>query len=292
VVRYGEFAQGGLGIEPPPPKPDPATLREAILAEVRAALAAAPEPLRPAFVAQQVIRKLGRGVPDSDWAGAGSFSALLDGAEGLAQRRDASGGWLWDPRRHAAPGAEPPETSDIRLARMAALVKWLLAQLGNIPVLSPARLGFVCDALAERLPLPDPSANELRQAISEAARAAGHEVGTGAVNAVMHRVGLAGFDWTAPPGEDAPRRLRLALLENIRHQLAKHRLSLTDGEAALLLEWAGLAAAPEAAAVAPEPEPEPAFPPPAPEPEPAEAWPALAEAAPEPAPEWPAPPER
>lgn len=184
VVRYGEFAQGALGIGPPPPPPvpDPAELREAVLAEVGAPPAAAPED---------------------------------------------------------------------RLTRMAALVKWLLAQLGNIPLLSPVRLAFVLDALAARLPLPDATATELRQAISDAARLAGHEVTPGAVNAVMHRVGLAGFDWTAPPGEDAPRRLRQALLDNIGHQLAKQRLTLTEAETGLLRDRVGLAA-PE-----PEPEPEP-----------------------------------
>jgi hypothetical protein len=242
VIGYDEFALGALGL----PAPVPAPPREAILAEIRAILAASAEPLRPAYVAQAVIRRLGRAVVESDWAGAGGFQALVEAAR--APDLAIAEGWLFDPARHAIPRLEP------RLHQMAALVKRLLSQLGNIPVLNPERLGFALDQLVARLPIADPSATELRHGIAEAARAEGQEVAPGAVNAIMHRAGLAGFDWAAPPDAGSARRLREAFLANIRHQLAQQGLTLGEEEAGLLAEWAGLAVE----AAAPEPEPEPA----------------------------------
>jgi hypothetical protein len=143
---------------------------------------------------------------------------------------------------------------------MAALVRRLLGVLGNIPMLGPDRLDFLLEQLAARLPLADPTAQEIRNGISDAARAAGLEISPGAVNAVMHRVGLAGFDWQAAPQAGTSRWLRAALLDNIRQQMQQQRVELGEEEAALLAEWVGLAA--EDADPAPEPPVVAAFGPP------------------------------
>ena len=264
VVGYEAFAQGALGLAAAPPR---APLRDAILAEVRALVAAAADPLPQAWVAQQVIKRLGREVLESDWAGAGGFRALLMEAApqpGLALDR-SGGGWLLDPARHSpAPGAEPAGPAQ-RLVRMAALVRRLLGLLGNIPMLGPDRLDFLLEQLAAHLPLQDATAQEIRTGISEAARAEGLDISAGAVNAVMHRIGLAGFEWQAPPGPATPRLLRAALLDNIHQQMQQQRLDLPAEDTALLAEWVGLGAeAPAPEPLAPEPPtPEPpAFAPP------------------------------
>ncbi len=252
VIRYDEFAGGALGLaRAAEHAPDLAGLRGAILAEVQALVAAASEPLAQAWVAQQVIKRLGRDVVDSDWAGAGGFRALLDQAAlpGVALDRTPPG-WLLDPARHLPAAAEVP-APDPRLVRMAALVRRLLGLLGNIPMLGPDRLDFLMEQLAARLPIDDPTAQELRTGISEAARAAGFDIAPGAVNAVMHRVGLAGFDWAALPVAASPQRLRAALLDNIRQQMQQQRIELGVEDAALLAEWVGLM--PAGAAATPEP---------------------------------------
>jgi hypothetical protein len=124
---------------------------------------------------------------------------------------------------------------------MAGLVRRLLGVLGNIPMLGPDRLDFLLEQLAAHLPVADASAQEIRNGISEAARAAGLEVSPGAVNAVMHRIGLAGFDWQAPPEAGTTWRLRQALLDNIHQQMQQQRLELAAEDGALLAEWVGLA---------------------------------------------------
>jgi hypothetical protein len=257
VVRYDEFAGGALGLARVLERgPDRTALRGAILAEVRALVAAATEPLAQAWVAQQVVKRLGRDVVDSDWAGAGGFRALLEQAAlpGLALDRTPPG-WLLDPARHHPPAAEAPATPDPRLVRMAGLVRRLLGVLGNIPMLGPDRLDFMLMQLGARLPIADPTLQEIRNGISEAARAEGLDISPGAVNAVMHRVGLAGFDWQAPPNGATPRLLRKALLDNIRQHMQQQRLELGDEEAALLTEWVGLAVTEPAPPAATEPAP-------------------------------------
>ena len=264
VIRYDEFAADALGLSRAPGadlRADPGrdaprdagrdprvgqdrnTMRAAIIAEVRRLVAEATEPLAQAWVAQQVIRRLGREVVDSDWAGAGGFRVLLEQAAvpGLMLDRTPPG-WLLDPARHPAPvaGAEAPP-ADPRLVRMAALVRRLLGQLGNIPMLGPDRLDLLFEQLAARLPILDPTAQDIRSGISEAARAEGLEVSPGAVNAVMHRIGLAGFDWQATPNATSPRRLRAGLLDNIQQQMQQQNLVLSEADAALLAEWVGLA---------------------------------------------------
>ncbi len=211
-------------------------------------VAAAAEPLAQAWVAQQVIKRLGREVLDSDWAGAGGFRNLLEQAAlpGVALDR-APPGWLLDPARHQAPAAP---AADPHLVRMATLVRRLLGLLGNIPMLGPDRLDFLLEQLAARLPVTDAAAQDIRNGISEAARAAGLEVSAGAVNAVMHRIGLAGFDWQAMPEAGTPQRLREALLDNIRQQMQQQRLDMGEEDAALLADWVGLAR-PSAAGFAP-----------------------------------------
>ena len=177
---------------------------------------------------------------DSDWAGAGGFRTLLEQAAlpGLALDRTPPG-WLLDPARHQPPQAAP--APDPHLVRMAGLVRRLLGVLGNIPMLGPDRLDFLLEQLAAHLPVADASAQEIRNGISEAARTAGLEVSPGAVNAVMHRIGLAGFDWQAPPEPGTTWRLRQALLDNIHQQMQQQRLELAAEDAALLAEWVGLA---------------------------------------------------
>jgi hypothetical protein len=141
---------------------------------------------------------------------------------------------------------------------MAGLVRRLLGVLGNIPMLGPDRLDFLLEQLVTRLPVADPSAQDIRTGISDAARAEGLDIAPGAVNAVMHRAGLAGFDWQATPGAATSQQLRQALLDNIRQQMQQQRMDLPAEDAALLAEWVGqppareLAPAPEAAFGPPE----------------------------------------
>ncbi len=257
VIRYDEFAGGALGLVPAAERaPDLTDLRAAILAEVQALVAAAAEPLAQAWVAQQVIKRLGRDVLDSDWAGAGGFRMLLEQASlaGVALDRTPPG-WLLDPARHQPPaaGGPPPEAAvpGQHLVRMAGLVRRLLGVLGNIPMLGPDRLDFLLAQLMARLPITDPTAQDIRTGISEAARGEGLEVSPGAVNAVMHRIGLAGFDWQAAPGEATSQGLREAFLDNIRQQMQQQRLELNPEETALLAEWVGLAPLPSAAVFPP-----------------------------------------
>ncbi len=249
VIRYDEFVYDGLGLTPPP---DNAALRVAILAEVRRLLAEATEPLRLAWVAQQVIKRLGRQVVESDWAGTGGFQALLEQAAlpGMLVDRTPPG-WLLEPGRHSVPVAEAAAAPDPHLHRMAAVVRRLMGLLGNIPMLGPDRLGFLFNQLAARLPIADPTAQDIRNGISEAARAEGLDISPGAVNAVMHRVSLNGFTWAAAPGPASSAALRTALLDNIEAQMHQQGLALAEDEAALLEEWVGL----------PEPMPAPEPPP-------------------------------
>ncbi len=254
VVDFEAFASGALGLRAPQRRAPAATsaaadvLRAAILEELRAILAAAPERVPLARAAQIVQQRLGPRVLESDWGGAGSLRQLLGQADDPRIGFDPTPpGWLYDPARHAAAPAE--SSAEAAGGDLPALLRRLYRELGTVPTVLEPQLAFVFDALVQELPIANPTSSEIRSRISEAAKAAGLFVSFGAVNAVMHRASLGGFDWSAEPDAETPRRLRRAFRDNILAQAQRQGVALSAEEIALLDAWTGLATPQPAAEV-------------------------------------------
>jgi hypothetical protein len=105
------------GTPPAVLKPELQRLREQILSEVKDMVTASPVPLLLARVSQSVVSRVGHQVIDTQWAGAGSFKRMLQGAQGLGLEvtTQPEPGYIFDPQRHAPP--VPPRSRAASSAR-------------------------------------------------------------------------------------------------------------------------------------------------------------------------------
>ncbi|HWL84152.1 MAG TPA: NYN domain-containing protein [Roseomonas sp.] len=126
VVGPAEFIRDALGLptapaperweEPAPPEgdlPDPAAVREAILAQVAAELARAPTPLHLPALGKRLHERLGPQVRATAFGGAGSLARLLATADDpqIELIPGYGGGWVRDTARH--PSGRPEDSAEL-----------------------------------------------------------------------------------------------------------------------------------------------------------------------------------
>lgn len=123
-------------------------LRERILRMVKEILADSPEPVTMAKVGDEVMRRLGAQIRETQWAGAGSLKQLVLNADwpdvAIAISADHRN-YLYDPERHQAPvtltiETLPAMTNDQMREKIISLVEQLVAQ--SLEPVTMARAAF------------------------------------------------------------------------------------------------------------------------------------------------------
>lgn len=200
--------------------------RSAVLKRVRAA----DRPLTLGAVAQ-VAQKADPGLPDSDWAGTGGFTAWLaqDVPEvGVSSRPP---GHVWDPARFDE--ADLPGAADD--IDPSALQRQVVA-VTDVPGLSPqnyrALLTTLADDIAEH-PFERPTtARRVRDACQEA----GAPVGRSTVNFVISAILYAGAELSTGPSAV---ELAEAYAQNVVGLCQGARMELGPADIAALRAWVG-----------------------------------------------------
>lgn len=148
LIDQDEFVREALGFhddeepasgEPPtaPPQPNESDLARAALLLIKKTVAEAKAPLALARLAATILTSVD-GMDASTWAGQGSFRRLVESLDlgPLRVSWDGGGGWIHDPRRHAAPATPttmPPKVID-ELTPVTELIRSELARAsGPLP---------------------------------------------------------------------------------------------------------------------------------------------------------------
>jgi hypothetical protein len=194
---------------------------------IQALVDASPAPVAGATGAQAGLRAAPE-IAAGRWGheGDGFAGFVRDRLPALEFRRNSSGGWLLDPRRHAL-GPEPGDAEpDDVIARVCRVT--------HTPHLTPAQFAALFEHLAEAVDGHE-TLNRLGADVRERTTAAGEPVSRRAVNFVIQGLVYAGHDLRA----DAltPQELAAAWRANLRTLCEQAGLHLTDDDEAALDRW-------------------------------------------------------
>jgi hypothetical protein len=236
-------------------------LREAMLAEVRRGVAASSRPVALARAAHWLHERFGERVEETDWAGAGSFKALLLNAGNLGfEVTGGAPGYIVDPARH--------ELTE-QMARSEPQIDGLVLRISNItgaPALTPHQYRRLFEALSEELARQPYQLTTTSKAVRDRCAALDDPIPRHAINFVLKGVAYRqGFQAGAPTD---PRALAAAFAENVLGLAGAAQLELSGEERAQVLAWIGADEGSGAQGGSGDPE-EGSWSPPSPEPAPA-----------------------
>jgi hypothetical protein len=231
-----------------------AELRELIIARVQQFVANAQEPVDMARAAFDVIRTLGPQVTESDWAGAGSFKLLLQGAAPLGFEiltAPNQPGYLYDPARHAPPappdpngGVVAPDKLDQLSAPLADFIR-RASQVTGTPRLTPAEYALVFTAIAEDLTQRPFNLTYTSKAVRDYCLERGAAIPRKSVWFILQGITFTGHRFGKDPTEDTAEHLAQVFRDDVLKLCEDAGLEVTADERQLLDDWllGGLAAA-------------------------------------------------
>ena len=218
-------------------------LRAAILEVVGDLLARSPIPVPMPAAAQDVVTRLGAIVAESEWAGAGSFKALIGDAEDhgfhLAQLSPTR--WvLIDPERHEIPevaeqvGGEGP---DVRLAHR-------ISRTTGVPALSSDQYAALFNAIAATLQESGYDLTETSKAVRDHLLEQGSPVSRTSISFVLRGLAFVGHPLEEGPRANTRRRLATSFRKQVATLCEDADLRLTEDEESLLDTWLFVGPAP------------------------------------------------
>ena len=211
-------------------------LRGAILEVVGDLLALSPIPVPMPAAAQDVIARLGGVVAESEWAGSGSFKALISDTDDhgfhLAQLSPTR--WvLIDPERHEIPevaeqvGGEGP---DIRLAHR-------ISRTTGVPALSSDQYAALFNAISATMDETPYDLTETSKAVRDHLLDQGSPISRTSISFVLRGLALVGHPLEAGPRANTRRRLANSFRKQVATLCEDADLRLTEGEESLLDTW-------------------------------------------------------
>ncbi len=244
VVEPPLTATEALTAEQPATAPvyDPA-LRESIIERVRQFVANAVEPVDMARAAFDVIRTFGPQVTESDWAGAGSFKLLLQGAAPLGFEiltAPNQPGYLYDPARHTPPGAaaDPPAPDKLdHLSPVLADFIRRVSQVTGTPRLAPAEYALVFTAIADDLAERPFNLTYTSKAVRDYCLDRGAAIPRKSVWFILQGITFTGHRFGRDSGADTADRLARVFRDDVLKLCEDAGLEVTADERALLDEW-------------------------------------------------------
>lgn len=191
-------------------------------------------PVPMASAAQHVLGVIGHRAADSNWAGAGSFKALLAERRGdLVLTQLTPTRWvILDPERHEVPEDADAVAGATPLARIARRV----SRNTSVPPLTPEQYTSLFDALAEHLEEQPFDLTNASKGVRDRLVEAGVPVSRTSISFVLRGLTFAGHDFEDDANNDAA-----SLARDFRHQVRTlcedADLHLTEEEEALVDEW-------------------------------------------------------
>ncbi|MCB9507886.1 MAG: NYN domain-containing protein [Myxococcales bacterium] len=218
------------------PSSDHESLRATIFETVRELVVTSPSPVPMATAAQHVVDTLGRRVSASEWAGAGSFKALVGAAAepGLQLAQLSPTKWvILDPERHEVPETADAVGGDTPAARLVRRV----SRTTGVPALTPEQYTALFESLFALLGAGGFDLTETSKQLRDVLVERGVPISRTSLSFVLRGLIFSGHalgDPTAFPDATAVAR---AFRRQVATLCDDANLELTDEEEALLDSW-------------------------------------------------------
>ncbi len=219
---------------------DHAALR-ARIAEVVAALARdATRPVDLASAANLVQQQLGPAVRESDWAGAGSFSALLRSLDlpGIAiDAPSAAGpGVIYDAQRIPAPKPRAEDAFESAFPQLAML-GMRVSQITGTPRLTPPEYASVFRAMEAELAHAPFNLTMTSKAVRDRCAEEGHAVSRSDAVFILRGIQFSGYRLAGRPEPPRAVDMAAAFARNVAVLCREAQMELSEGEQELVQRW-------------------------------------------------------
>ena len=206
-----------------------AEIAEAVAHMVRSSTA----PVPMAAAAQHVIATLGRRVAETDWAGAGSFKALLsESATGVRPTQLSATQWvIVDPERHELPEVAEAVAGESASARTIRRV----SRTTGVPALSSEQYAALFCAISHAVADGRVELSETSKAVRDALSEQGTPVSRTSISFVLRGISFAGHDFAVGPNDAGS--LARAFRRQIVSLCEDADLHLTEDEERCVDEW-------------------------------------------------------
>jgi hypothetical protein len=233
-----------LGESVPAPLPDHAALRAQLAETVMALVRDAQRPLDLASAANLIQQRLGPIVRESDWAGAGSFGALLRRLElrGVAIDPPSSSGagFVYDPARFQPPqGAQQDEFE--KAYPDLALLSTRVSRVTGAPRLTPPQYRSIFRAIEGELARAPFNLTLTSKSVRDRCADDGESVSRSDVAFILRGIQFSGYRLALRP--EAPRagELAQAFARNVLVLCREAQMELSEAEQDQVRRWiAGL----------------------------------------------------
>lgn len=243
VVPPAVAANAAPLIFTPPPVPrapeTPTGLEAAVTRFIAETLAASPRPVPCARLASQIATQ--HGALARDWGGRGSFRRFVETLDlaPLAVMWNASGGCIYDPRRHGTPteengiGSASAWADDPELFTVARQVH----EATGTPLLTPQEYRALLQAVADDLAQHPFQLTETGKRTRDRCRDAGLSVSRADVNFLLRGLLLGGHVFGE--GHDDAQTLAHKLSGNVLMLCRREQMLLDESTGAAIARWVG-----------------------------------------------------
>ncbi len=219
---------------------DHAALR-ARIAEVVGALARdATRPVDLASAANLVQQQLGTAVRESDWAGAGSFSALLRSLDlpGIAiDAPSAAGpGVIYDAQRIPAPKPRAEDAFESAFPQLAML-GMRVSQITGTPRLTPPEYASVFRAMEAELAHAPFNLTMTSKAVRDRCAEEGHAVSRSDAVFILRGIQFSGYRLAGRPEPPRAADMAAAFARNVAVLCREAQMELSESEQELVQRW-------------------------------------------------------
>jgi hypothetical protein len=235
-AKNGKSAPEGSGTTK---KPNNDALKEKIVQKVRGLVQNANEPVLMAKAAEAVIDEFGQQVLESNWAGAGTFKALLQTVTDLGLEiytAPGNPGILLDPRRHQQPGNQPATAGPDAIPEELENFIRKINQLVGVPALSPSQYRVLFSALEKVLQTSPYHFTATSKAVRDMILEKGVSAARYSVSYVLRGISYAGHRFGENPSSDIAVNFSRLFYENVVNLCSGGDVDLT-GEEDLLKLW-------------------------------------------------------
>ncbi len=217
----------------------PDELQRRIVATVTRLVAASPEPVVMARVAQAVIRECGPQVLDSHWLGKGSFKDFLQSVEdlGLETVSWPLPGYLYDPARHEAPeSALAPDGLSGLPDELASFIR-RIHQLTDVPKLTPRQYRILFEATAKELGRAPFSLMGTGKAVRDQCLERGESISRQAATFLLRGLSYVGYKLNRNGEVHQPEEIAATFRGNVANLMRQAQAPLSPEELLLLDQW-------------------------------------------------------
>lgn len=214
-------------------------LRTRILTQVQAVVRQSQDPVLMAQVAHHIVSQLGAAVIESQWAGAGTFKALLEAADGLGllMAPTPPPGYLYDPELHDPPSAHSPTLHSPLWSPELDAFSNRVARVTGTPRLTPEEYGVLFDCIATALSQRRYNLTATSKAVRDLCIERGHSISRSNVSFVLRGITYTGYRFNKDGVSDTPTVVAKAFLDDVRSLCNDAQLDLTEGEREHLQHW-------------------------------------------------------